>query len=113
MASFNTSTVSVSFTGDGSDFEESREAKVAIQDIPGGDTFYADRGGRGPLRWRLGAVLLNSTVWGQLNSVVGDEGSLNVETFDGHTAILMRVSRPVPFADAQVKCSVEFLITDT
>lgn len=108
MASFN----GITFTADGGDFEESREARVAVQDIPGGDTFYADRAGRAPLKWRLGILLPDGTAWGALNSSIGQQSSLSVETLDSHTAILMRVSRPSPFLDGQVRANVEFLITD-
>lgn len=113
MASFTTSSVSASFTADGNDFQESREARVGIQEIPGGDVFFADRAGRSPLKWSLSVVLLNDTVWGQLNAALGSEGTLAVESLDTHTAVLMKVSRPVPSMTGEVRATVEFLITDT
>lgn len=102
----------ISFTADGGNFEESREGRVAIQEIPGGDFFYVDRGGRSPQHIRMDVVLEDASAWGALNAAIGDEGTLTIDSLDTHSAVLMRVSRSAPFADNQVKASVEFLITD-
>lgn len=114
MPSFTTSVIGVVFEfADGGDFQESRDARVAVQEIPGGDNFFVDRGGRSPSRIQFTAVLLNETIWGALNSALGLDGTLSLESLDSHAAILTKVSRPAPFSDGQVKASVEFLITDT
>lgn len=91
---------------------EGREARVAVQDIPGGDTFYVDMAGRQPLRLSFDAVVQNATVWGQFNTAVGQQGTLAVDGLDTHQAVLMSVNRAAPLPDGQSKATVEFLVTD-
>lgn len=94
-------------------FEERRAARVAIQEIPGGDTFYVDRAGRGPLFWQFQAVMLNSTVWGSMNAALGTSNNLTIDNLDSHTATLMDVSRPAPLSDGRTRATMQFVITDT
>lgn len=112
MATFATSDITVTFTADAKTYQETREAKVAVQDIPGGDNFYADRGGRSPLHWSVSVLLLNDTVWGQLNAALGDQGSLTIETLDSHSAVLLRIGRPYPSSNGETLATAEFLILD-
>ena len=107
MASFGP----VSFTVDVDAYEEKREARVAIQEIPGGDTFYVDRAGRRPLFWSFGILLANFGGWAALNSLIGTSATLSIELNDSHTATLMSLSRPGPQVDGQTRASAEFLIT--
>lgn len=112
MASFTTATISIPFTADRDDYTESRQARVAVQEIPGGDTFYADRAGRGPMNVKFSLLLANATDYGALFGQVERPGTLVIEGLDSHAVILMSVSAPVPFLGGQRKASAEFLITD-
>jgi hypothetical protein len=112
VATFTSGPVTVTFTSDSDAFSEKREARVAVQEIPGGDTFYVDRAGRRPLNWSVGMLLANATVYGQLNSRIAETGTLTIETLDTHAVVLMSVGRPSPQADGQTRCSAEFLVTD-
>lgn len=114
MATFTTSLASVTFTVESSSYDEKRDAKVAVTDIPGGDVFYVDRAGRGPLRVSFGILVANSTIWGTLNSalILGQSGTLSIEGLDSHTATLVATGRPAAAQDGQILGSAEFLITD-
>lgn len=112
MATFTSGPVTITFTSDADAFSEKREARVAVQEIPGGDSFYVDRAGRRPLNWSVGMLLASSSVYGQLNSRVQETGTLSIETFDSHAVVLMSVGRPSPQIDGQTRCSAEFLVTD-
>ena len=59
MASFGTE----SFTALTDSLQETREARVTIIDIPGGDNFYVDRAGPGPQRMSLNIVLADDGAW--------------------------------------------------
>jgi|SRR6185503_12330900 len=111
MSTFASGAVTVTFDADAADYEESREGRVAVVEIPGGDDFYVDRAGRRPLTWTVSMVLPNRTALGQLHSVVGQSGTLAIDTLDSHTATLMRISNPPPMVDGRVRASTEFLIT--
>lgn len=102
----------VTFETDAEQFNESREARVAVQEIPGGDTFYVDRAGRSPLKWTVGMLLPNGASYGSLNAVLGTQGELSISGLDIHQAVLMRVSRPAPEIDGQTRATAEFLIVD-
>lgn len=108
MASFG----GVSFVVDTDGFQESREGRVSIVEIPGGDTFYVDRAGRSPLKLNLDVLLPDAGSWGTLNSLIGQEQTLNVETLDSHLAVLMSVSRPAPQLDGTTKATVQFIVTN-
>ena len=108
MASFG----AVSFTVDTDSFQESRDARVTLVEIPGGDGFYVDRAGRSPLKLNVNVLLANESAWGALNALLGQEQSLVIETLNTHDAVLMSVSRPAPAADGQVRGTANFLITD-
>jgi hypothetical protein len=112
MATFTSGAVTVTFTSDNDAFNEKREARVAVQEIPGGDAFYVDRAGRRPLNWNVGMLLANATAYGQLNSRINETGTLTIETLDSHAVVLMSVGRPSPEIDGRTRCSAEFLITD-
>lgn len=112
MATFIAGAVSVSFTVDRESLQEKREGRVAVQEIPGGDNFYVDRAGRRPLSWSFGLLLESATAWGQLNSAIGEVGTITVELLDPHTAVLMSLTRPAAELDGRTRASAEFLITD-
>lgn len=95
------------------DYEETRGARVAIQEIPGGDVAYADLAGRMPLRWKMQLWIENESVWGALNAALGTQGTLAVDTLNSHEAILLSVSRRAPYLDGTTVATAEFLITDT
>lgn len=112
MSTFSAGSVTVQFDAQTDSFDESRPARVAIQDIPGGDTFYVDQAGRGPLRWNVRMLLPNATAWGQLTSVLGEAGTLAVDTLDSHAVVLLNVSRSAPHVDGTMLATAEFVITD-
>lgn len=112
MPTFATAAVTVTFESIGDGFNESRDARVAVQEIPGGDAFYVDRAGRGPLNWTVAMFLASSAAYGQLNAALGQEGTLSVSPLDTHSAVLMKVSRPSPLGDGRTRATAEFLITD-
>lgn len=112
MATFSSSAGTVEFTGDYNNYQENREARVAIQEIPGGDVFVADLGGRSPMKISVGMVLLNASVYGLLNASLGLLGTLAIESLDTHDAILMKVSKSQTFADGQILATADFTITD-
>ena len=112
MSSFAAPGATVTFEALYGDYEESRAARVAIQEIPGGDTAYADQAGRSPLRWKMTMAIADESAWGALNAVLGEEGTLSVDTLNTHSAILMSVSRRAPYLDGTTVASAEFLITD-
>jgi hypothetical protein len=101
----------VTFIVDGGTFEERREARVAIQEIPGGDSYYVDRAGRRPLFWRFGLVLATFSVWSTLNTKLGVSGTLDVELQGSLTATLMSLSAPTSQVDGQKRATAEFLVT--
>jgi len=102
----------VAFTVILDSFQESREARVAVTEIPGGDNFYVDLAGRSPLKLNVNIVMDNASVWGSLNGMIGQEQTLSIETLDTHTAVLMTVSRPAPELDGTVTGTATFLITN-
>jgi len=112
MSSFVSGSITVSFTMDREGFSEQRDARVATQEIPGGDEFTLDLAGRQPHKISGKVYLANATAWGALNSAVGTVGSLQVDTLDTHQAVLMSVSREAPYVDSQVSATVAFIITD-
>lgn len=112
MPTFSTAVATIAFDSVGDGFNESRDARVAVQEIPGGDEFYVDRAGRSPLNWTVAMLLASSAAYGQLNAALGQEGTLSVSPLDTHTAVLMKVSRSSPQADGQTRATAEFLITD-
>lgn len=97
---------------DSEGFDEKREARVAVQEIPGGDAFYVDLAGRSPQRINGRIMLANATAWGQLTAVLGTEATLQIDTLDSHTAVLLSLGRPAPELDGRVTATAEFLITD-
>jgi hypothetical protein len=109
MASF----AGISFDVDGADYSESRESRTTIQDIPGGDVFYVDLAGRGQLKITLSILLDDAGAYGALNGQLGNQGSLAIDTLDGHQAVLTKVGRAVPYPSGQVVATAEFLVTDT
>lgn len=113
MSSFSASGGTINFTAVSGDYEETRAARVAVQEIPGGDEFTVDLAGRSPLRWKIQMHIENDSAWGALNAVLGQAGSLNVDTLDGHAAVLINVSRRAPYLDGTTLATGEFLITDT
>lgn len=108
MASFGT----VSFTADRQGFQESRDARTAIIEIPGGDNFYVDMAGRSPLKISVNCLLADAGAWGALNSLLGLERVLTIETLNTHNAVLMSLTRPAPQIDGQVQSTANFVITD-
>ena len=108
MASFGI----VPFTVDTDSFQESRDARVSVIEIPAGDRFWVDRAGRSPLKLSISILLPNSSAWGTLNTLLGTEQPLVIETLDTHAAVLMTLTRPAPQIDDQVKASATFIITD-
>src|SRR5215510_11324676 len=102
MSSFNSGTASISFTFDANGFSDGREARVAVQEIPGGDEFFVDMAGRSPQSISGTIVVANATAWGQLNALVGTQGTLAIDTLDSHEAVLMNVSRDAPLPDGQM-----------
>jgi hypothetical protein len=113
MSSFTAPGATVTFVAVAGDYEETREARVAIQEIPGGDEFTIDQGGRVPLRWRVVMLLENESVWGALNAVLGQLGTVNIDGLTGHEAVLLSASRRAPYPDGQTIANAEFIITDT
>jgi hypothetical protein len=109
MASF----AGVSFDANADDYQETRDSRTSIQDIPGGDTFYVDLAGRGQLKISMTVLLDDNGAYGALNGQLGHEGSLSIETLDGHSAVLTKVGRAQPYPSGQVKASIEFLVVDT
>lgn len=107
MASFG----AVSFTVDGSTFQERRDGRVAIQEIPGGDDYFVDRAGRRPLFWSFGLVLANTTDFGTLNTLIGTSATLTVELHSAETATLMSLSAPTTQVDGQQRATAEFVVT--
>jgi hypothetical protein len=112
MASFATAVAVVPFTVDRDSYDESREARVAITEIPGSDDFYADRAGKKPLQLKFGVLVANATDWGAFMGLVGESGTLSIEGLDSHAAILMSLGRNIPFLDSQSKAQASFLVTD-
>jgi hypothetical protein len=112
MSTFSAPGATVTFEALYGDYEESRAARVAIQEIPGGDDIFVDTAGRSPLRWKMQMALDNETVWGALNAVIGQAGTLSVDTLTSHAAILLSASRRAPYLDGTTVATAEFLITD-
>lgn len=112
MPTFTSGATTVTFEADADSWSEQRPARVALQEVPGGDAFYVDQAGRGPLRQSFRMELENEFAWGALNSVLGQEGSLAISPFDTHTAVLLSASRRGVFLDGRVLAEVEFVITD-
>lgn len=108
MASFG----GVTFIVDTDSFQESRDGRVNIVEIPGGDTFYVDRAGRSPLKLSLSILLPDASAWGTLTSLIGQEQTLSVETLDTHLAVLMSASRSAQNLDGTSKASVSFVVTN-
>lgn len=108
MASFG----AVSFTVETDSFQESREGRVTVVEIPGGDSFYVDLAGRSPLKTTLSIILADLTAWGALNALLGTEASLVVETLTTHSAALLSLSRQAQQVDGQIKATAQFVITD-
>jgi len=112
MSSFVSSAVNVSFTMDREGFSEQRDARVATQEIPGGDEFTVDLAGRQPHKISAKIILENATAWGAMNTALGTVGSLQIDTLDTHDAVLMSVSREAPYVDGRISATVNFVITD-
>jgi hypothetical protein len=108
MASFG----AVSFVAGIDSFQENREGRVTIIEIPGGDNFYVDLAGRTPLKLNLNILLASLGAWATLNTLLGTEASLVVETLDTHDAVLMSLSRPAQQPDGQTIATAQFVITD-
>jgi hypothetical protein len=108
MASFG----GISFTVDREGFSEQREARVAAQEIPGGDEFTLDLAGRQPHKLSAKAIFLNETAWGAMNAALGTVGSLQIDTLTTHNAVLMSANREAPYLDGQVSAHLDFIITD-
>lgn len=102
----------VSFIVEADDYSEHRTGRVAIQEIPGGDTFYVDRGGRGPMFVDVTVLLQSLTLLGSLMTQLGQSGSLRVDGRDTHDATLMEVGGPAQQIDGQTKATLKFLVTD-
>lgn len=109
MASF----AGVTFIVDMEGFTEKRTARVAVQEIPGGDTFYVDHGGRGPMFTEMTVLLQNVSLLGALMANLGQTGGLAIDGRDSHTATLMEVNGQAQGADGSVKASLKFVITDS
>lgn len=112
MAAFISGAVSVTFTVDRDGFSEQRDARAAIQEIPGGSEFTVDLAGRQPHKLTVKAIFLNEAAWGAINSALGTVGSLQVDTLNTHNALLMSASREAPYLDGQVSANIDFVITD-
>lgn len=112
MASFVSGSVIVTFTADADAYSEKREGRVAVQEIPGGDSFYVDRAGRRPLSLSVGLLLPNATAVGQLESVIAESGTLAIDGLDTHTAVLMSLTISDRYNDGQARGAAEFLVTD-
>lgn len=113
MSSFSSGSVLVTFTFvDREGFSETRDARVATQEIPGGDEFTVDLAGRQPHKVSTKVILPDATSWGALNAAVGTVGSLQIDTLDTHQAVVMSVSREAPYVDGKISATVAFLITD-
>jgi hypothetical protein len=111
--SFISSAASVSFTIDREGYSEQREARAAMQEIPGGDEFTLDLAGRQPHKLSGKILLASATAWGALNAALGTVGTLAIDTLDPHDAVLMSVSREAPYVDGQISATVDFTITDS
>lgn len=112
MATFVSGATVVTFGVSSDDYQEQRTGRVAVQEIPGGDAFYVDLAGRGPLSWRFTLDLANATLWGLLNTLIAQQGVLSIDTLDVHEAVLMSLSREAPKPDGRMLAQAEFLITD-
>ena len=108
MASF----AGVNFTADFDSYRENREARVTVLDIPGGDIFYVDQAGRGPMTVSVGVLVNDESSWGALHSNIGRQGSLNVDGLTSHQAVLMKCERGKVYANGQTVGSLDFLIVD-
>lgn len=113
MSSFAGGSFSVTFTVQRDSFAESRQGRVAVQEIPGGDEFFVDLGGRSPLTIKLKAIIPDATSWGALNGAIGTEGLLAIDTLDSHQAVLMNAQRDAPYGpDGQMSANLEFIVVD-
>jgi hypothetical protein len=112
MSSFSSGSVNVTFTVDRESFSEQRDARVATQEIPGGNEFTVDLAGRQPHKISVKAILPNETSWGAMNSALGTTGSLQIDTLNTHDVVVMSVSRDAPYIDGQISASIAFLVTD-
>src|SRR6478735_1799644 len=101
----------IAFTVITDGFQESREGRVGITEIPGGDLFYVDLAGRAPPKLTVNIVLANYTLWSAMNALLGQEQTLIVDTLNTHLAVLMSVTRPAPEVDGQIQATASFVIT--
>ena len=108
MASFG----GVTFTVDRDGFQESREGRVTVVEIPGGDNFYVDMAGRGPQKLNVDILLPDASAWATLTTLLGQQQTLSIETLDTHLAVLLNVTRPAPQIDGTTKATASFVITD-
>lgn len=103
----------VSFVADFDSFRERREARVTVQDIPGGDIFYVDRAGRGPLTISVSILVNDEGAWGALHANIGNQSTLAIDGLTSHQAVLMSVERGKVYIDGRTIGTAEFLIVDT
>lgn len=103
----------ISFIAAMDGFTERRVSRVAIQEIPGGDTFYVDRGGRGPMFTDVTVLVQNMSVVGSLMANLGQISVLNIDGRDSHMATLMEVNSAAQQADGQCSVTLKFVITDS
>lgn len=101
----------ITFVVDGESFNERREGRVAIQEIPGGDDYFVDRAGRRPLFWSFGMLLDSFSDWSTFNTLLGTSGTLVVELQGSQTATLMSLSAPTSQVDGKKRANAEFVIT--
>jgi len=97
---------------DADNYTERRTARVAIQEIPGGDTFYIDSGGRGPMFVDMTVLVQNVSVLGAFMAQLGASNTLRIDGRDSHTATLMEVGGPAQQPDGQTKATLKFVVTD-
>ena len=102
----------VAFIVDADNYTERRVARVAVQEIPGGDTFYVDRGGRGPMFVDATVLLQNLSLLGSLMAQLGTSSILRVDGRDSHTATLMEVGAPAQEQDGRSRATLKFVVTD-
>jgi hypothetical protein len=103
MATF----ASISFDMEMPSYPRERRANLSVRPIPGGDEFYVDFTGRGPITMRP-KVLATDANYTALENKVGDQGTL---VFEGGTvtAVLVAISAGSRYDDDSMQGDAEFL----
>jgi len=94
-------------------YKETRTGRVAIQEIPGGDNFYVDQGGRGPMYIDMTVLLTNVSQLGSLMANLGQISVLDVDGRDSHMCVLMEVGGGPQFGSEQLTADLKLLAIDT